>query len=109
MCIRDSLLETVNYIEHYGLRRNQRENGTYEPPNPNHSWNYSSFLTNMILLQLQRHSDHHQKASRPYQLISHLPDAPQLPASYAAVILLAWLPPWWFRIIDKKVEQYAAG
>ena len=103
------LLETVNYIEHYGLRRTQRENGTYEPPNPNHSWNYSSFLTNMILFQLQRHSDHHQKASRPYQLIRHLPDAPQFPASYAAMILLAWLPPWWFRIMDKKVEQYATG
>ena len=63
----------------------------------------------MILFQLQRHSDHHQKVSRPYQLIRHLPDAPQLPASYAAMILLAWFPPWWFRIMDKKVEQYAAG
>ena len=100
-------LETVNYIEHYGLRRTIRESGNYEPPGHHHSWNYSSFLTNMILFQLQRHSDHHQKANRPYHLLRHLPQAPQLPASYAAMILLAWIPYWWFKVMNKRVEQYA--
>ncbi len=101
------LLETVNYIEHYGLRRKTRENGTFEPPGPEHSWNYSSFLTNMFLFQLQRHSDHHQKANRRYQLLRHLHEAPQLPASYAAMILLAWFPLLWFKVMNKRVEQYA--
>ena len=61
----------------------------------------------MILFQLQRQSDHHRKANRPYQLLRHLPQAPQLPASYATMILLAWIPYWRFKVMNKRVEQYA--
>ena len=90
------LLEIVNYIEHYGLQRKQLPNGRYEPVTEAHSWNSPALLTNLLLFQLQRHSDHHLYARRSYQLLQHRENAPQLPYGYGAMVVLALLPPVWF-------------
>lgn len=105
------LLETVNYIEHYGLRRRLRADGRYEPVRAAHSWNSNTIVGNLVLFQLQRHSDHHVNPARPYQALRHRDEAPQLPAGYAAMVLLAWLPPLWRRVMDPRVRaaQRAGG
>jgi alkane 1-monooxygenase len=98
------LLETVNYIEHYGLRR--KKNGdTYERPLPIHSWNSDHPLGRLILLELTRHSDHHYLASRKYQVLRHFDESPQLPAGYPAMMALAFFPPLWFRVMDREIER----
>ena len=99
------LLETINYVEHYGLSRHQLEPGKYERVRPWHSWNASQRLTNWLLLNLQRHSDHHYLASRPYHQLRHYEEVPQLPAGYAAMIWLALIPPLWRWVMDPRVEQ----
>lgn len=101
-----SLLEVVNYVEHYGLARKQLEDGRYERVSPKHSWNANHWLTNIILFHLQRHSDHHTHAGRPYQVLRHLEESPQLPTGYAGMIVLALIPPLWFKIMNPKVEAY---
>ncbi len=93
-------LETVNYIEHYGLLR-EKINGRYEAINHHHSWNSSKFITNALLFNIQRHSDHHAHASRPYMILRHFDDSPQMPAGYAAMILLSFIPPLWFWKMNK--------
>lgn len=98
-----ALLETVNYIEHYGLRRHRRPDGRYEPVRAVHSWNSDTIVGNLVLYQLQRHSDHHINPARPYQALRHREQAPQLPAGYATMVPLAWLPPLWRRVMDKRV------
>jgi|APFre7841882724_1041349.scaffolds.fasta_scaffold04347_8 alkane 1-monooxygenase len=98
------LLETVNYIEHYGLERKRLPDGRYEPVGVLHSWDSSSRLTNFYLFQLQRHADHHKYARRPYQILRHTREAPQLPAGYSAMILLALAPPLWFRVMNPRAE-----
>ena len=102
-------LESINYIEHYGLRRKRLPDGRYERPNPSHSWNSSYLLSNLILLQLQRHSDHHAHPRRPYQRLRHHEASPQLPGGYAAMLLLALVPPLWFRVMDPRVRTYYAN
>ena len=98
------LLETVNYIEHYGLRR--RKNGdSYERPLPIHSWNSDHPLGRLVLLELTRHSDHHYLASRKYQVLRHFDESPQLPAGYPAMMALAFFPPLWFRVMDREIER----
>ena len=104
-----SLLEVVNYLEHYGLRRSQREDGSYERCRPEHSWNSNHVVTNLFLYHLQRHSDHHANPTRPYQALRHFDEAPQLPSGYASMILLAYLPPLWFRVMDRKVVAHYKG
>ena len=99
------LLEIVNYIEHYGLQRKQLPNGRYEPVTEAHSWNSPALLTNLLLFQLQRHSDHHLYARRSYQLLHHRENAPQLPYGYGAMVVLALLPPVWFRLMDPKIVE----
>lgn len=99
------LLEIINYIEHYGLRRKQLESGRFEPIGPTHSWNASQRLTNWYLFNLQRHADHHEYASRPYWLLRHLDDSPQLPAGYATMALIALVPPLWRHLMDHRVLQ----
>ena len=94
------LLETVNYIEHYGLRRRQLETGRYEPVGPAHSWNSDHTIGRILLYELTRHSDHHYKSTRKYQILRHLDESPQLPWGYPASILLSLLPPLWFRHMD---------
>lgn len=98
-----SLLEVVNYLEHYGLRRRETASGRYERVRPEHSWNSSARLSNLYLFNLARHSDHHAAASRPFDQLRHRDGAPQLPAGYAAMVLLALVPRLWFRVMDPRV------
>lgn len=104
-----SLLEVVNYLEHYGLRRQKLENGRYERCQPKHSWNSNHTVTNLLLYQLQRHSDHHANPTRSYQALRHFDEAPQLPSGYASMIVLAYIPRLWFRVMDPKVVQHHGG
>jgi alkane 1-monooxygenase len=104
-----STLEVINYIEHYGLRRARDAQGRYERVTHLHSWNASERLTNWLLFQLQRHSDHHAHARRRYQVLLHHPDSPQLPAGYAAMFVLALIPPLWRKIMDPRVDRHQAA
>ncbi len=101
-----SLLEVVNYLEHYGLLRQQDDKGRFERTQPEHSWNSNHTVTNLFLYQLQRHSDHHAHPSRSYQLLRHFEEAPQLPSGYATMIMPAYFPPLWFAIMNKRVKAH---
>ncbi len=100
------LLETVNYIEHYGLRRKLLPSGRYEQVLPRHSWNSNHELGRIFLYELTRHSDHHFKATRKYQVLRHFEDSPQLPLGYPASMILALVPPLWFRLMDKELQRF---
>ncbi|HEM7807032.1 alkane 1-monooxygenase [Burkholderia multivorans] len=104
-----SLLEVVNYVEHYGLGRRRLPNGRYERCTPQHSWNSNHVVTNLFLYQLQRHADHHANQTRSYQALRHFDDAPQLPAGYATMILLAYVPPLWYRVMNPRVVAHYRG
>jgi len=104
-----SLLEVVNYLEHYGLLRQKREDGRYERCLPEHSWNSNNVASNVLLYHLQRHSDHHANPTRRYQALRHVDEAPQLPTGYAGMILLAWVPPLWRRVMDGRVLDHYGG
>ncbi|MFK7808246.1 MAG: alkane 1-monooxygenase [Saprospiraceae bacterium] len=97
------LLETVNYIEHYGLSRKQLKSGRYETVLPKHSWNANHELGRIVLYELTRHSDHHFKADRKYQILRHLEESPQLPYGYPTSMLIAMVPPVWFNLMDKRL------
>jgi alkane 1-monooxygenase len=101
-----TLLELVNYIEHYGIVRKQKPNGEYERVNPLHSWNASHLISNFFLFQLQRHSDHHANAIKRYQVLDHVDDSPQLPFGYPAMILIALVPPLWFRFMHPRLAAW---
>ena len=102
------LLETINYVEHYGLQRQKRDDGTYERVRPRHSWNASHRVTNRFLFNLQRHSDHHASAHRPHWALRHFDDVPQLPFSYPTAFVVALLPPVWRRIMNPRVDAWRA-
>src|SRR6476661_4383621 len=104
-----SLLEVVNYLEHYGLRRNRREDGRFERTAPEHSWNSNNVASNVLLYHLQRHSDHHANPTRRYQALRHMDDAPQLPTGYAGMIVLALFPPVWRRVMDHRLLEHYDG
>ncbi|MBU9689193.1 alkane 1-monooxygenase [Burkholderia multivorans] len=104
-----SLLEVVNYVEHYGLGRRRLPDGRYERCTPQHSWNSNHVVTNLFLYQLQRHADHHANPTRSYQALRHFDDAPQLPAGYATMILLAYVPPLWYRVMNPRVVAHYRG
>jgi alkane 1-monooxygenase len=104
-----SLLEVVNYLEHYGLLRQKREDGRYERTHPEHSWNSNSAASNVLLYHLQRHSDHHANPIRRYQALRHVEEAPQLPTGYAGMILIAVIPPIWRRVMDRRVLEHYDG
>ena len=104
-----SLLEIVNYLEHYGLLRQHREDGRYERTRAEHSWNSSSAASNVLLYHLQRHSDHHANPVRRYQVLRHVDDAPQLPTGYAGMIVAAIIPPLWRRTMDHRVLEHYGG
>ncbi len=104
-----SLLEVVNYIEHYGLLRARREDGRYERCRPEHSWNASNVASNILLYQLQRHSDHHANPTRRFQTLRHFDDVPQLPTGYAGMVVLATVPPLWRRVMDPRVLAFYDG
>jgi alkane 1-monooxygenase len=104
-----SLLEVVNYLEHYGLLRQKREDGRYERCRPEHSWNSNNIASNILLYHLQRHSDHHANPTRRYQALRHVDEAPQLPTGYAGMIVVAWVPPLWRRIMDHRLLEHYGG
>ena len=99
------LLETVNYIEHYGLQRKQTAPGKYERAMPWHSWNSDHILGRLMLFELSRHSDHHYLASKKYQTLRHHNDAPQLPTGYPGSMILALFPPAWFYVMNRKIKR----
>ena len=104
-----SLLEVVNYLEHYGLLRQKKEDGRYERCRPEHSWNSNNVASNVLLYHLQRHSDHHANPTRRYQALRHVEEAPQLPTGYAGMIVLAWFPPLWRRVMDPRLIEHYDG
>jgi alkane 1-monooxygenase len=104
-----TLLEVVNYLEHYGLLRQKREDGRYERCRAEHSWNSNNVASNVLLYHLQRHSDHHANPTRRYQALRHVDEAPQLPTGYAGMILLAWFPPLWRRVMDHRLLDHYGG
>ncbi|GAA5525559.1 alkane 1-monooxygenase 2 [Microbulbifer aestuariivivens] len=101
------LLETVNYIEHYGLSRRKEESGRYERVMPAHSWNSNHLIGRMTLFELSRHSDHHFRASRKYPLLRHHEHSPQMPTGYPGMMLLASVPPLWFRVMHPRLDALA--
>ncbi|MDX1666459.1 MAG: fatty acid desaturase, partial [Saprospiraceae bacterium] len=104
-CFGFLLLESVNYIEHYGLRRKKIGEGRYEKVRPAHSWNSNHELGRIFLYELTRHSDHHYKASRKYQILRHFDRSPQLPFGYPTSIIIALVPPLWFTLMDPRVPE----
>lgn len=101
-------LELTNYVEHYGLTRRHLGGGRYEPVQPHHSWNAPHRLSNWLLINLQRHSDHHVKPERRFPLLQTYPadEAPQLPLGYPAMVALAFVPPAWRRVMNKRVRAW---
>lgn len=96
-------LSSANYIEHYGLLRLRDENGRLERCAPQHSWNCNRLFSNLALFHLERHSDHHAYPLRRYQSLRHYEDVPQLPTGYFGCYVLAYIPPLWFAIMDRRV------
>ncbi len=103
------LLEIVNYVEHYGMRRKAMPDGSFEAVKPVHSWNSSNWFSNYFLFNLERHSDHHWKPRRRYQILRHFDESPQLPTGYAGMILLAAAPPLWRRYMDERVAAHLSA
>jgi alkane 1-monooxygenase len=100
------LLETVNYIEHYGLSRKKIAGGKYERAMPQHSWNSDHIIGRLMLFELSRHSDHHYLASRKYQTLRHHENAPQMPTGYPGMMILSLFPPAWFYVMHKRMKLY---
>jgi len=98
-------LESINYIEHYGLRRFKTASGRYERVQPQHSWNSNFNIGRIVLYELTRHSDHHYKSSKKYQLLNSYEQSPTLPLGYPASILLSFIPPLWFKIMNPLVPK----
>ncbi|MGA8987550.1 alkane 1-monooxygenase [Aeromicrobium sp.] len=103
------LLESVNYLEHYGMKRQKLESGRYERVNPSHSWNSNNIGTNVLLYHLQRHSDHHANPTRRYQALRDFKQAPVLPTGYAGMIVLSWVPQVWRSVMDDRVVRHYEG
>ncbi|HPF98115.1 MAG TPA: alkane 1-monooxygenase [Mangrovimonas sp.] len=99
------LLETVNYIEHYGLLRSKTTSGRYERVKEIHSWNSNHVIGRIVLYELTRHSDHHFKSSKKYQILDCHEDSPQMPFGYPTSMVLSLLPPLWFRIMNKRIPK----
>ena len=107
-----SLLEVVNYMEHYGMLRRRVGSGErqrYERVDPSHSWNSNNIATNVLLYHLQRHSDHHANPTRRYQTLRDFEESPVLPTGYAGMIVLALVPPLFRRVMDKRVLAHFDG
>ncbi|MEO8933714.1 MAG: alkane 1-monooxygenase, partial [Xanthomarina sp.] len=99
------MLETVNYIEHYGLRRLKLPSGRYERVQENHSWNSNHAIGRIVLYELTRHSDHHHRSSKKYQILDSYKNSPQMPYGYPTSMLISLCPPLWFKIINKRVPR----
>ena len=103
------MLETINYIEHYGLKREKDENGIYEPVSIKHSWNAPHRYTNYLLFKLQRHSDHHANSYKPYQILNSYGDSPTLLGGYSLALMTSVYPPAWFRIYNPLAKAAQEG
>ncbi|RDY59809.1 alkane 1-monooxygenase [Flagellimonas nanhaiensis] len=99
------LLETVNYIEHYGLVRKKLSSGRYERVRESHSWNSNHIIGRIVLYELTRHSDHHYKSSKKYQLLDCHDSSPQMPYGYPTSMVLSFLPPLWFKIMNPRIPS----
>ncbi|MFN3722952.1 MAG: alkane 1-monooxygenase [Paracoccaceae bacterium] len=101
-------LEAVNYVEHYGLTRRHLGDGKYEHVKPHHSWNASHTASNWLLINLQRHSDHHFKPDRRFPLLQTYgaEQAPQLPLGYPLMVFVAMNPLWWRRMMNPRVRAW---
>ncbi len=99
------LLETVNYIEHYGLLRAKNEQGRYEAVRAIHSWNSNHIMGRIVLYELTRHSDHHYMASKKYQTLVCREEAPQMPFGYPTSMVISLLPPLWFKLMNPRVPE----
>ena len=96
------LLETINYVEHYGLVRVEGR-----PVRPRHSWNSNTLISSAFTFNLTRHSSHHEKAHLPYWKLKPYSDAPKMPFGYLATFFIALLFPWLYRnIMKKKLEDW---
>jgi len=104
-----SQLTLANYVEHYGLLREKKENGRYKPCEPIHSWNTNHIVSNLLLFHLQRHSDHHANPMRPYQALRDFDELPRLPSGYPGSFMLAVIPPLWFLVMNPKVMEWTKG
>jgi len=102
-------LTSGNYVEHYGLKRKVVGDGKFEPPSVKHSWNSNFGFSNLALLHLQRHSDHHSHALRRYQSLRHIEGAPELPHGYFAMFLATYIPPIWYEVMDKRLIETVNG
>ena len=104
-----SMLEVVNYVEHYGLLRQQDASGRFVRCEPEHSWNSNHLVSNILLFHLQRHSDHHAHAERHYQSLRNFEEAPQLPTGYMGMLLLSYVPSLYFAVMDPRLLTQADG
>ena len=102
-------LTQANYVEHYGLLRGKKPNGKYERCQPQHSWNTNHTYSNLLSFHLQRHSDHHAYPQRAYQVLRDYDDVPKLPTGYGGCFAMAFIPPLWFKVMDKRVMDWADG
>ena len=98
------LLETINYIEHYGLMR-ELKGERYERVTPVHSWNSNHVIGRMVLYELTRHSDHHHRASKKYQVLESIEESPQLPYGYTTSMVIAMVPTLWFWLMNKRLDR----
>ncbi len=96
-------LETINYIEHYGLRRGRRADGRFERVRPQHSWNSNHPLGRALLFELTRHADHHANARRHFAQLRHHEEGPQLPTGYPGMILLSLIPPVFHKVMERRI------
>ncbi len=99
------LLETVNYIEHYGLLRKKLPSGRYERVREVHSWNSNHIIGRIVLYELTRHSDHHYKSSKKYQLLDCHEDSPQMPFGYPTSMVMSFIPPLWFKTMNPRIPD----
>jgi len=97
------LLETINYIEHYGLLRAKLSSGRYERVREVHSWNSDHLMGRIMLYELTRHSDHHYRGSKKYQILDNHEESPQMPYGYPTSMMLSLIPPLWFKIMNKRI------
>ena len=99
-----TLLELVNYIQHYGLER-KMQNGKYERFTDHHSWNSRHISANWSTFNLGLHAEHHQSASKHYPLLSQEEKVIEMPANYSIMLIMALIPPLWFFVMDKKINK----
>lgn len=102
-----SQLMLSDYVQHYGLRRAEINEGKYDPIGPAHSWNSPQWFTSLLMLNAPRHSDHHAHPMRPYVALELTEDMPRLPRSLSAMATLALIPPLWFKVMNKRAEHWA--